>query len=122
MSNIKAVFEFGWKYLRQYWGRLAAGVLLGMFFGLSNASFVWATKTLIDRLKGPDAVPQQTVSKPAEAVVPVGPVRERLARVKAGVDEFIDPLLPLQGRAMDWKQILGAVLFLPLLVSIRSST
>ena len=45
------VFGFGWKYLRRYWGRLLAGILFGVAFGLSNASFVWATKTLMERFE-----------------------------------------------------------------------
>jgi ATP-binding cassette, subfamily B, bacterial MsbA len=120
MSNIRTVFEFGAKYLRQYWGRLMAGVLLGLICGLTNASFVWATKTLIDRLKGPETVAQQvTVPVPVKSL---GAWSQQLDGIKQGADRWIEPWLPRRGRVLDWRQMLGALLFLPLLVSVRSST
>lgn len=118
MTNVRAVFGFGWKYLRRYWTRLAAGLLLGMLFGLSNASFVWATKTLIDRLRGPDA----SVPAAVPAAQPPAPTPERFSEVGRAIERSIDPWLPRQGRLLDWRQIVGAILFLPLLVSMRSST
>lgn len=121
MSNIKAVFEFGREYLGRYWGRLLAGVLLGMLFGLTNASFVWATKTLMDRLEDP-VVASARASAPAVAAPVPAKYSGYLNEIKESVDTAIDPWLPRQGRHLDWRQILGAILFLPLLVSIRSST
>lgn len=53
MNNLKSIFKFGWPYLRRYKGRLMAGILLGFLFGASNASFIWATKTLFTRLTPP---------------------------------------------------------------------
>ena len=53
MRNLKTIFQFGWPYMRRYKGRVIAGLLLGILFGISNASFVWATKTLFERLKSP---------------------------------------------------------------------
>src|SRR5262245_879165 len=53
MGHIKMVFRFGWPYLKRYWLRLAFGVAIGMLFGATNASFVWATKTLMERLETP---------------------------------------------------------------------
>ena len=50
MNKIKAVFAFGGPYLARYWQRLVAGILLGVLFGVFNASFVWATKTMFERL------------------------------------------------------------------------
>ena len=50
MNKIKAVFTFGGPYLARYWQRLAAGILLGILFGMVNGSFVWATKTMFERL------------------------------------------------------------------------
>lgn len=121
MSNIRAVIDFGWTYLRRYWVRLVAGVLLGMLFGLTNASFVWATKTLMDRLKGSEAAASQIAMPEVGAPVPSA-YKRVLNEIKESVDSAIEPWLPRQGRALDWRQIVGAILFLPLLVSIRSST
>ena len=36
MNDLARVFRFGWPYFRKYWTRLAAGILLGVLFGLSN--------------------------------------------------------------------------------------
>ena len=54
MANLKNIFQFGWPYLKRYRARLFAGIVLGMLFGVSNASFVWATKTLFDRMAPSD--------------------------------------------------------------------
>ncbi len=48
--SILSILRFGQPYLQRYWGRFVAGILLGVLFGLSNASFVWATQTLFKRL------------------------------------------------------------------------
>ncbi|MGV3757289.1 MAG: ABC transporter ATP-binding protein [Verrucomicrobiota bacterium] len=48
--NILSILRFGQPYLKRYWVRFAAGILLGALFGLSNASFIWATQTLFKRL------------------------------------------------------------------------
>ena len=61
MTNLKRIFQFGWPYLKRYRTRLILGILLGMSFGVSNASFVWATKTLFDRM-APTA-PPTTISE-----------------------------------------------------------
>ena len=39
MSSIALVLGFGWQYLRRYWVRLAASILLAVLFDFSNASF-----------------------------------------------------------------------------------
>jgi subfamily B ATP-binding cassette protein MsbA len=124
MSNIRAVLHFGWRYLRHYRGRLAVGILLGILFGLTNASFVWATKTLIDRFNPP---PASSVSVspvlPASAATVLGPAGAgRLERLREQVDAWIDPWLPRAGRTLDWQSTIGGLLFLPLLVLLRSST
>ena len=50
MNHILKVLRFGLPYLRRYWIRLAAGVLFGILFGATSATFVWGTKTLIGRV------------------------------------------------------------------------
>jgi ATP-binding cassette, subfamily B, bacterial MsbA len=123
VDNIKTVFRFGWHYLRQYWVRLLAGVLLGVVFGMSNASFVWATRTLMNRFQPPEAaVATSEVARDGELNAPLGvTVPEQLTgwRVRAG--ELVDRWLPRMGTPMSTQQIVGGLLFLPLLVGIRSS-
>lgn len=141
INTVAEILRFGGPYLRPYWVRLAAGILLGVLFGLSNASFMWATKTLFERM---DAKPVAAVSTngvaatgavgtgfllPASAAVAAQPAQADKATAPAKVKKsrkfgvwlnaFIDPWLPLQGRAIDWKQIVGGLLFLPILVALR---
>jgi len=40
MNQIRKVLDFGRIYLRRYWGRLVGGILMGVLFGMSNASFI----------------------------------------------------------------------------------
>ncbi len=115
MGKLGHVFHFGWKYLRRYWGRLVAGILFGIVFGLSNASFVWATKTLMARLTPANAEAVET-AVPGEPA----PAAKGLQEITSTVARIVDPWLPRIGERMDWRRILGALLFLPLLVSIRS--
>lgn len=116
MNHILTVLRFGGPYLRRYWVRLAAAVLLGFLFGLTNASFVWATKTLISRLA--PQIEAQAELKPKQ------PKQKRFFdRLKVRLDEktrqWVDPWLPLAGRPVDGLQVVGAILFFPALVAIR---
>jgi ABC-type multidrug transport system fused ATPase/permease subunit len=111
------VFGFGWKYLRRYWVRLLAGILFGIAFGLSNASFVWATKTLMERFQTPD--------NEAKLVVKHSPqkstwIKQHTEALRSTVNRWIDPWLPRVGAKLDWRMIMGALFFLPLLVLVRS--
>jgi subfamily B ATP-binding cassette protein MsbA len=62
--------------------------------------FVWLTKTLIERL----------ANLPAAAApgTPLG----ALAALRDHVQTFLDPWLPLMGRALDWKQVVGGILLM----------
>ena len=126
MHNVGIVFRFGWVYLRRYWVRIAAAILMGVVFGLTNASFVWATKTLIERFR-----PHESAVSTAEAQVeskPPKPAPGYFSDLKAGAkelkaraDRVVETWLPRLGRDLDWRQIMGGILFLPLLVSIRGT-
>jgi subfamily B ATP-binding cassette protein MsbA len=102
MSHIRHIFQFVWPYLRRYWGRLLLGVIFGMLAGASNGLFVWLTKTLIERLAN-----LSTGAAPA-----AGTVLGAASAVQSHVREFLDPWLPLMGRALDWKQITGGIVML----------
>jgi subfamily B ATP-binding cassette protein MsbA len=122
MGHIKIVMGFGWRYLRQYWLRLSAGVLLGLIFGLSNASFIWATKTLIERFKTPEE--QAAFVEAPSKKPPIGApkaVAELTSEIKARTTATMEVWLPRAGRALDWRQVLGVFLLLPVLVAIRGS-
>lgn len=115
VSNLKNIFSFARIYLGRYWGRLLIGVLAGVVFGLANGSFIWATSTLTDRLmpQSQPALVEKTSRAPQM-------FKEQLKVLRTRVDEAIDPWLPRAGVKITWRHILGGVLFLPVLVSLRS--
>ena len=115
MSHLKTVLNFARIYMGRYWGRLLAGVLAGIVFGLANGSFIWATRTLTDRLS-PASQPALVEKSPQTPKL----FKEQLTALKTRVDQAIDPWLPRAGLDLDWRQILGGLLFLPVLVSVRS--
>lgn len=120
MSSIANVLGFSWSYARRYWVRLVASLLLGVVFALTNASFMWAASTLAGRwemTETKEAKPEKT-----KAVLP-----ETLVKLRAQAEEWgrelevwIDPWLPRVGQILDWRQIVGILLFLPMLVAIRA--
>src|SRR5687768_9463371 len=113
MGQIRIVFAFGWKYMRRYWTRLAAGIALGILFGASNASFIWATKTIMERFGG---VTGQKVVTETTSKVPqyISPNSLRAAqRPSENVGATVDRWLPRVGRVLDWRQLVGGLLFLP---------
>ena len=87
-----------------------AAVLLALFFGLSNGSFVLATKTLFERLSPPPLAPGQ-VDPQALA-----------SRFSGEFAQKMEVILPRAGQPITPVQIAGAVLFLPLLMLLRSGT
>ncbi len=116
MINLKAIFRFGWPYLKRYRTRLFLGIVLGMLFGLSNASFVWATKTLFERMAPPD--PSMVVKKEKTGLTLT------LDNVQQSLVKALDPWLPrrLKGdERLTWKQILGGLLLLPAMVFFRGA-
>ena len=123
MGNFKLVFNFGAHYLGRYWPRLSAGLLLGVLFGLANASFVWAAKTLADRFEPPKVISANpAASAPERELEKVAPgFQKRLAGLQNRVSQGIDAWLPRVNVPLDWRRIVGAMLFLPFLVLLRSS-
>lgn len=139
--ELKQILKFGWPYLRRYWFRMAAGVLLGMAFGVSNAGFIWGTKVLFERLDPKTAATpsrQATVAAPEKrpAVNPsdsngVFASAKRALRsakqhavvwgkqIRGDAYRVMDQWLPLRGRRVDWRQIVGGLLLLPTLALIR---
>ncbi len=98
------ILRFGAPYLRRYWLALAAGVWFSIVFGLSNGALVWGTKTILERLS-----PQSMTA----AATGGGSQPERVTF------RVVDPWLPRVGREIDARQVVGGLLFLPLLVGLR---
>ena len=95
---------------------------LGVIFGLSNASFVWATKTLMERFQPPEAVAGDLGGEAAKVAGAETGARSSAKRIENWAGRTIDPWLPRVGVALDWRMTVGALLFLPLLVFVRSAT
>jgi len=131
MGNIGTVLRFGAQYLRRYMSRFVAGLLLGILFGLTTASFAWATKVMVGRMVPESAMTAahssvtNAVASPAASGLKaeVKDIKLKLAEWKAkaevATNEFVDPWLPKVGRPIDWRQFLGGLLVLPILVALR---
>ncbi|HEX7861512.1 MAG TPA: ABC transporter ATP-binding protein [Verrucomicrobiae bacterium] len=116
MNNLANVFRFGAPYIRRYWTRLALGVLLGVLFGISNATILSGSKALLNRVfpqeqnASATALPRTETTKRIEEWT--NNARERFVR-------STDPWLPKDGRDLDAKQLTGLLLFFPLLFAFR---
>jgi ABC-type multidrug transport system fused ATPase/permease subunit len=131
VHNFSKVLRFGWKYMRPYWTRLVLGILFGIFCGLTAAGFIWATRTLAERLENPEVVAAERAEEHAKEKrekhksqilkLPQSwqPQAERL---KQSSDKFLDEWLPRAGRKMQTRHLIGVILFLPLLAFIRGAT
>ena len=134
MSSVLTVLGFGWKYLRRYWVRLVAGLVFSILFGLSNASFIGATRTLTERLstnviaEATNEIAEAGSEHPPAAGTSPHKLQTLKDRAKAATDQIkaraqraIEQWLPKMGRPLTTQQIVGFVLFLPLLVGIRGA-
>src|SRR5262249_17619690 len=121
MINLKEIFRFGWPYLRQYRGRLIAGILLGLLFGISNASFVWATRTLFDRLTPAEQRAEAHAKEAAKPKAPSNGFKQRLEHLQHSAEAALDPILPLRDRPLSALQVMGGMCLLPLLVFVRGA-
>jgi subfamily B ATP-binding cassette protein MsbA len=122
MSSIANVLGFSWSYIRRYWSRLVASILLGVVFALANASFMWAARTLAGRWElRDDAEPTSTSATAKTSKLPeeITKIRQTVDRWSVDLENAIDPWLPRANQAIDWRQIIGMLLFLPGLVAVR---
>ncbi len=122
MARALLIFRFSWPYVRKYRWRLYGALLAGAIFGLSNAGVLWLTRTVLDRLNpeesasGHELVSNKTPSDASffQRSFP------RMAKAKTAIAEVVDRWFPRMGSPVTVFQLLGALLGLPLLVSVRS--
>ncbi|HSH96229.1 MAG TPA: ABC transporter transmembrane domain-containing protein, partial [Roseimicrobium sp.] len=129
MSHLANVLKFGWPYLRKYWDRFFLGVLLGVIFGVSNGAVLWATNTLVSRVIPAEqksdlaAVAAGASAKLSLAPSSTGSWRENFDSWRKDLDRrassMADPWLPAIGKKVDWHQVIGCVLLLPLIMLTR---
>ena len=134
MYDIYRILRFGFPYLRRYWLRFALGVLFGVLFGLSNGLTMGSLSLLLHRMDDPRMDdPQQVAEKQAAFIKAEAEKAKKeagessaqrtfhVAMKEAGqkLDVAVDPWLPLAGRDLDWRQILGGLLLFPLIAAFR---
>jgi subfamily B ATP-binding cassette protein MsbA len=110
VNQLRRVLAFGLPFLRPYRTRFLAAVGLALVFGASNGAFVLATKTLFERLS------------PSPVVVGQVDPQSLATRFSHEFAEIMEKVLPRSGQPITPLQIAGAVLFLPLLMLLRSGT
>jgi ABC-type multidrug transport system fused ATPase/permease subunit len=121
--------KFGKVYLKRYWLRFVLGIVLGIAFGVSNPLFMGSAWLMLNRLDDPAHVEQ--MAEKGRLAQAAGAQKDlstdsRLHSIKVESDILkkrflvaVDPWLPLKGRTLDWKQILGCVLLLPVVAALR---
>ena len=102
--------------MRKYFGRLIIGLMFGVFFGLFNASFVWGTKTLFERL---DPKTEAAADLNQTNVLP-GAWKAKLDEANRVIMSRLNDWLPQIGSQLEIRQVIGGLFFLPILVGFRS--
>ena len=115
MDQIRSIISFGWPFIRRYRTRLYVGILLCVFYGAFNASFVWGTKTLFERL---EPATERKIASP-ESDLPFGFKSNAFEKAITLLDQRVDTWLPKSGEPLNIQRIMGGLLFLPILVAIR---
>ncbi len=138
LQNLRSILIFGAPYLARYRTRMVLGILLGVFYGVSNGAAIWGARFVFERLSGVTASsmttsagvsPRATIATEksttgkASAVDLVAADSQRWAkRAESWTRERLGPWLPEAGRKPDWKQALGLMLLLPFLMALRGYT
>ena len=92
------------------------GVLLGVLFGISNAAILAGSKALLNRVFPQPASETQLNVGRTEASKQIS---EFASRAKERLGAIADPWLPKEKRAIDTKQVIGLLIFFPLLFAFR---
>src|SRR6185436_17801379 len=130
VGDLKTVLRFAWRYMRPYWTRVVAGILLGCACGLMAGSFIWATRTLAERLQTETTTAEARAKKekdklsdhlPAEWKARLDRWKTRVAPWKNDAGRVLDDWLPRTGAKLTAQRIIGGLLFLPLLILIRGA-
>ena len=127
MNTLLEAARFARPYLGRYWPRFALGVLLGIFFGMSNGLFLGGiyiianrfddpghVKYVIEKGKEANAAQKEEIANPT-----IAGLKAKGATLKEEFYILINPWLPLKGQQLDWKQCLGCLLLLPSLMLLR---
>ncbi|NDB96876.1 MAG: ABC transporter ATP-binding protein, partial [Verrucomicrobia bacterium] len=132
MQELRKIWAFGIPYLKPYRFRFVLGIVLSMFFGLSNGLFVLSVNALFNRLAPPAAA---IVTPPKPAALPLAEVAPEQASFTKTLQEDLkektrpiveyaktlpDKWLPRMGQPVTWQQMLGGFFLLPLVMGGRA--
>ena len=128
MRELKKNWAFGIPYLKPYRFRFVLGIVLSMFFGLSNGLFVLSVNALFNRLAPPAAVSamqSKSTSAPTQTEAPQlesfsKRIKATVAPLGESVKKVPDKWLPRMGQPVTWQQMLGGFLLLPLVMGSRA--
>jgi len=126
LQGILFLYKVCGKYLRRYWLRFVLGIFLGLSFGMVNASSLWVTKTLVDRMTPVSALPAPTVPKSPAANAGFSErfqfkAKQEGLRYLNRINSTTDRWLPRVGRPLHWREIVGGTLLLPFLLFLRGA-
>jgi ABC-type multidrug transport system fused ATPase/permease subunit len=129
MKTFLETAKFSRVYLGRYWFRFVLGLILAFASGVSNGLFLPSVYTMLNRLADPvhvmqitekglqDKAAEQKTEAQENSVSRALKLETQILKQKFYV--LIDPWLPIQGQPLDWKRILGCLLFLPLMAALR---
>ena len=134
MNTFLGAVRFSRPYFARYWPRFIIGIVLGILFGFSNGLFIGGIAILGPRVTNPTeaqasvdksrqakdastALREEKANEPGNALIQ--PAKVKGPNIKQEIILLLDPWLPLRGRAMDWKQWVGGLFFLPLIFLLR---
>jgi subfamily B ATP-binding cassette protein MsbA len=127
LKELKKIWAFGIPYLKPYRFRFALGILLSIFFGLSNGLFVVSINTLFNRLTPATSI----VSTPVATVTPSTEAdsldkklktlwKNKTSEIGKDFQGVCDEWLPRMGQNVTWRQMLGGFSLLPLVMGLRA--
>ena len=87
MAHLLKIWKFGFPYIIRYKSRFVLALVLGLMFGLTNASFIWVSKTLISRME-PQSETASVEAASGEAAAP-GTFGEFTDRLKQRASAFV---------------------------------
>jgi len=125
VRELKKIWAFGIPYLKPYRFRFVLGIILSIFFGLSNGLFVVSINTLFNRLT---PVIASTLQASATPSIEAETLDKRLktlwknktSEIRKDFEAACDEWLPRMGQTITWRQMLGGFFLLPLVMGLRA--
>jgi subfamily B ATP-binding cassette protein MsbA len=125
LKELKKIWAFGIPYLKPYRFRFVLGIILSIFFGLSNGLFVVSINTLFNRLTPMTASTLQASATPSIEAESLDKRlktlwKNRTSEIGKDFEAVCDEWLPRMGQNITWRQMLGGFSLLPLVMGLRA--